>query len=230
MVQYGRSSRSSWAESVRSSFGRIVMGKAIWEKIEGRLGEGFQLWMLIRTPWRRIVLICVWMTSNWLERSKTLIHVESTQYRSWFGRTHIFPWSRILGLHSKTMWNKQRYCGQLQNHVWITNFRGGNWKITMFWKSSYLFVVIWHGWSCRAMCATILWVDEQSDSTTLQSIYFMHRWPSFRRRRIEIRWRIVKSMLSDVSEMFILGTCSTTQHSMVNKRVCSYIHHTCEYK
>ena len=22
-----------------------------------------------------------------------------------------------LGMHSKTMWNKQRYCGQLQNHV-----------------------------------------------------------------------------------------------------------------
>ena len=26
------------------------------------------------------------------------------------------------------MWNKQRYCGQLQNHVWIQNFRRSNWK------------------------------------------------------------------------------------------------------
>ena len=26
------------------------------------------------------------------------------------------------------MWNKQRYCSQLQSHVWITNFRGVNWK------------------------------------------------------------------------------------------------------
>ena len=26
------------------------------------------------------------------------------------------------------MWNKQRYCWQLQNHVWITNFRRGNLK------------------------------------------------------------------------------------------------------
>ena len=32
MVQYGRSSRSSWAKSVWSSFGKTVMGKAIWEK------------------------------------------------------------------------------------------------------------------------------------------------------------------------------------------------------
>ena len=36
------------------------MGKAIWENpIEIRLGEGFQLGMLIRTPWKRIILIRV---------------------------------------------------------------------------------------------------------------------------------------------------------------------------
>ena len=27
------------------------------------------------------------------------------------------------------MWNKQGYCWQLQNHVWIQNFRRSNWKI-----------------------------------------------------------------------------------------------------
>ena len=54
-VQYRRSSRSSWAKSVW-----LVMAKAIWENpIEVRLGEGFQLGMLIRTPWKRIFLICV---------------------------------------------------------------------------------------------------------------------------------------------------------------------------
>ena len=30
----------------------------------------------------------------------------------------------FLGTHSQTMPNKQRYCGQLQSHVWIENFRG----------------------------------------------------------------------------------------------------------
>ena len=40
MVQYGRPSRSSWTKSVRSSFGRTVVGKAIWENpIETWLGE-----------------------------------------------------------------------------------------------------------------------------------------------------------------------------------------------
>ena len=52
--------------------------------------------------------------------------VESTQQRSRFGRTNIFLRSCILGMHSKTMPNKQRYCGQLQNHVRIANFSGRN--------------------------------------------------------------------------------------------------------
>ena len=50
---------------------------------------------------------------------------KTTQQRSRFGRTNIFPGSCILGLHSTTMRNKQRYCGQLQNHVRIANFSGG---------------------------------------------------------------------------------------------------------
>ena len=42
-----------------------------------------------------------------------------------FGRTNIFPWSCIIGMYSTTMWNKQRYCWQSQNHVRIANFAGG---------------------------------------------------------------------------------------------------------
>ena len=81
MVQYGRPSRSSWAKSVRSSFGRTVMGKAIWENpIEVQLGEGFQLGMLIRTPWKRVVLICVcgWHKIGWKE-TKQWSDVANTQ-------------------------------------------------------------------------------------------------------------------------------------------------------
>ena len=75
MVQYGRPSRSSWTESVRSSFGRTVMGKAIWENpIETWLGEGFQLGMSSSyTVKKDYSYLCMWMTSNWLERNKMLI-------------------------------------------------------------------------------------------------------------------------------------------------------------
>ena len=75
MVQYGRPSRSAWAKSVWSSFGRPVMGKAVWENpIEVRLGEGFRLVTLIHTSWKRIILICVcgWHQIDWKE-NKTLI-------------------------------------------------------------------------------------------------------------------------------------------------------------
>ena len=81
MVQYGRPSRSSWAKSVRSSFGRTVMSTAIREDpIKVQLVEGFQLGMLIRTPWKRVVLICVCRSHyiGWKE-TKHWYDVESTQ-------------------------------------------------------------------------------------------------------------------------------------------------------
>ena len=68
----------------------------------------------------------------------------------------------------KAMRNKQRYCGQLQNHVWITNFRGENRKTSIPSNCSYFFMVLWHGWSCKEMCGTTSWVGKQDDSTTLR--------------------------------------------------------------
>ena len=108
-----------------------------WEKVS-------KLGMSLRTPWKRTILTCVcgWHQIHWKE-TKHWSDVESTQQRSWFGRTNIFPRSCIPGVHSKTMPNKQRYCWQLQNHVRIANFRGSNGKITMLGKSKYLFVVLW---------------------------------------------------------------------------------------
>ena len=62
MVQYGRPSRSSWAKSVWSSFGRTVVEKAIWENpFEIRLGEVFQLGMLTRTPWKKGLFLSVYV-------------------------------------------------------------------------------------------------------------------------------------------------------------------------
>ena len=211
------------AKSVRSSFGRTVMGKAIWQNlIAARLGEGFQLGMLIRTPWKGVILSCVcgWHQIFWKE-TKHWSDVESTQWRSWFGRTNIFLGSCIFGLHSKTMRNKQRYCGQSQSHVRIENFCGWIREITIPSKFSYFFMVLWHGWSCKEVCGTILWVGKQDDSTTLQSIYSMHRWPPFQRRRIEICRRMVLSMLSYCSEMLIFGKNWTTWYSMVSEQTCT---------
>ena len=48
MVQYSRPSRSSWAKSVWSSFGRTIMGKAIWESSTRTLWKSSKLGMFIR--------------------------------------------------------------------------------------------------------------------------------------------------------------------------------------
>ena len=96
MVQYGRPSRSSWAKSVGSSFGRTVMGKAIWENpFEIRLGEGFQLGMSLCTSSKRMILVCVcgWHQIGWKETNHWS-DVESTQQRSCSGRTNIILWPR----------------------------------------------------------------------------------------------------------------------------------------
>ena len=81
--------------------------------------------MSLCTSRKRVILICVcgWHQIGWKE-TKHWSDVESTQQRSRFGRTNIFPSSWKLGMHPETMWNKQRHCGQLQNHVRIANFRG----------------------------------------------------------------------------------------------------------
>ena len=126
MVQYWRPGCSSWAKSVWSSLGRTVMGKAIWENpIETWMGENSKLGMSLCSSWKRIILICVcgWHKIGWKE-TKSWSDVESAQPRNWFGGTNIFLGSCILGLHPTTIRNKQRYCGHLQNHVWISNFRG----------------------------------------------------------------------------------------------------------
>ena len=47
---------------------------------------------------------------------------------------------------------------------------------------------------------------------------------SLERGRIEICWRIVTSMLSNCSEMLVLGTYWTTRHSMASKQTCTSSH------
>ena len=95
------------------------VGKAIWENpIETWMGENSKLGMSLCSSWKRIILICVcgWHQIGWKETQHSS-DVETTKQRSWYGRINIFLRSCAPGLYLKTMWNKQRYCWQLQNHV-----------------------------------------------------------------------------------------------------------------
>ena len=203
MVQYGRPSRSSWTKSVWSSFGRTVMGKTIWDNpIEAKLREGFQLGMLIRTPSKRVILICVcgWYQIGWKETKNHNPMWQVLNKDVDLGEPTSFHDHENLGC-------TQRQCkiskDTVDDHRTMFESRisaGATEKFTMLGKSAYFFVVLWYGRSCQEMCGTILWVGKQDDSTTLQSINSMHWWPPLQRRRIEILGRIAKSMLSNCSE------------------------------
>ena len=145
MVQYGRSSRSSWAKSVRSPFSQDCCGKGNLRKsycstVGRRFPTGNAYSYTVKKDYSYLRM---WMTSNWLESNETLIRCGKYSIKKSIGRTNIIPWSCILGVHSKTMPNMQRYCWQLQSHVWITNFRRSNWKITTLGTSSYFFMALW---------------------------------------------------------------------------------------
>ena len=247
--QHWRPSRSSWAKSVRSSFGRTIMGKAIWENpTETWLGENSKFGMSLCTSWKRIILICVcgWNKIGWKE-TKHWSDVESTQQRSRFGRTNIFPWSCILGMHSKTMWNKQRYCVQLQTHVWIANFRGENRKAFILWEFSFFFMVLRYGRSCKEMCGAILWVSTQDDSTkylhhALMTITSKKKkkwnpWENCRKYALKLFWkaytwhglgdRIFYGQMNKLSRSITKWTKACDKRL---NRLISKIHHTCEYK
>ena len=68
--------------------------------------------MLIRWTRKRTILVCVRGTiQNWLERNRTSTQCWKYFFeRRWFGRTDLIPWPCLFGMHSKTIWNKRRYC------------------------------------------------------------------------------------------------------------------------
>ena len=100
IVQYGRPSCSSWAESVRSSFGRTVMGTAMWESsIKTRLGKRFQIVNVCSlTEKKDDSYLCMWTISNWLGKSGTLVP---------HGK---FPWKTLI-------WENQHHSSNM--FIWV---------------------------------------------------------------------------------------------------------------
>ena len=249
MVQYGRSSRSSWAESVRSSFGRTVVGNAIWENpFEGRLGEGFQLGMLIRTPWKRVVLICVrgWQKLAGKKQNidpmwKVLNEeVDSGEPTSFLDHVYLVCTRRQREISKdnvdnyKTCLNHEFPRGELRNYHAL--------KIFVFLHGP----TIWKVMPRNVWNDIVSWQTRRLNNST--SIYSMHWWPSFQRRRIEICRRTVTSIISNclkclylarIGRPDILWSVNKFARSITKwtkacdkrlSRLISYIHHTCEYK
>ena len=91
MVQYGRPTRSSWAKSVWSSFGRTVMEKgnlrkSYWNTVGRKFPIGNAYSYTVKKDFFNRV--CGWHQIGWKE-TKYESDVEGTKPRSWFRRTNI---------------------------------------------------------------------------------------------------------------------------------------------
>ena len=121
---------------------------------------------------------------KWLKSWSTIEDPVVPLERNLYGHPLAGPYGK--GNSRKSNWNMagKRQCEISRNIV--DNYRtmfesrisaGESGEITILSNSSYFFMVLWHGWSCEEVCGTIFWVSQQDDSTTLHSIYSMHRWP-----------------------------------------------------
>ena len=184
MVQYGRPSCSSWKESVRSSFGRTGLGKGNKrESCWSTVGRRFSIWEKLiihsESAGKKLNINPMWKVPN-----KEVDLLEPT---SFFDHVHLECTQRQFQISKDIV---DTYRAMFESRI------SAEWLETSIpSKSSSFSMVLWHGRSCKGMCWAILWVSQQDDATTLQSIYSMHRWPPLERRRNEICRRIVTSML-----------------------------------
>ena len=146
----------------------------------------------------------------------------------------VLPWYRLVGVAKTSSDESQRrknravrkgkcpphgtgmtaltyHCDKRQGYARIQDFCCSHEKITHqsfreTWCRNNTFVVLWHGRSREEMRGTILRTVEQNISTMIQSRNTMHWGPPVHGRRTWICWRIVWSLLTDCSEMSILGT------------------------
>ena len=127
MVKHGRPGRSSWAKSVRSSFCRTIKGKAIWESSFGkRFGKKFQNWECLFVNRKDGLFSSVYVDEIKIAGKKQNLDpmwkilmkgVDLGEPTSFHDRVYVV-------CTQTRMQNKQRCCGQLQEHSWIQDFSG----------------------------------------------------------------------------------------------------------
>ena len=135
--------------------------------------------------------------------------MESTQQRSRFGRTNIFLGSSILGLYSKKMRNKQRYCGQLQNHVRIANFRG---REQRNYHSLKIFVFL-HG--------LMIWLI-QLKNQRLREIYFIDPEDKELKETIENARKKLETSVAPAVPCKIVKNCGSGASNKIKNKTCVY--------
>ena len=210
----------------RNLYGHPLAG-LLWEeqfeKIMLEHGWGkFQLRMLIRTPWKRIILICVraWQQIGWKER-KYQSHVKSTRQRSRCGRTNIIPWSCLLGMYSKTFRNKRTFLTITEP---CSNPEFPQEQLKILPSSGTPNIPTWtHDTEGHAKKCVERYCELANNYwTIMQSTNSMHWWPSNERRSIEIRGRSVRSMFQKLfwNVLMWLTYIHSAGTSNISGRIC----------
>ena len=182
-------------------------GNGIWENpIKTWLGENSKLGMSLYMVKKDYSYLCMWMTQKFACLDPML---KLPKKRSLFGEPTSFLDHVYLGC-------TQRKC-EISKDI-VDNYRTmveSRISARVAEKLPFLQNLRISSWSHDMEGHAKKCVERHCELA--QSINSMHRWPPLQRRRNEICWRIVKYMLSNCSEMLVLGTNWKTWHSMVSK-------------
>ena len=202
---------SSWTKYVSS--GRTVMAKAIrGSSIRTRSGKSSKLGMLISKPRKRTILVCICGRHKigWKE-TKSWSDVEKYFWKKW-------PTSFLDHVHVYLGWT-QRECetrkdlGQLNpRSLQEQKSYHVQWNLK---QTSPHGPVMWKVMQRNVWSDIVSWRTKQPSNCTKLQLHALMTIIS--EKKIETRGRIVKSMLSNCSEMLVLGTYWKTWYSMVSK-------------
>ena len=142
------------------------------------------------------------------------------------------------------MWNKQRYCWQLQSHVWITNFRVVNWKfhtprIFVFLRGLMIWKVmprnVWNdimSWqtgrlnnSFKYQLHVLMTISSKKKNWNLQE--------NCQKYALKLFWNACTWHV--LEDLIFYGQWTNLHDRLQNcdkrlNRLISYIHHSSEYK
>ena len=159
MVQYGRSSRSSWTKSVRSLFRRTIMEKAIRESCIGTRRRNVPKWECLFVKREKGLFLSVYVDDIKMTRKKQNLDPmwKILMKDVDLGETTPFFDHVYLGC-------TQREC-KTSKHM-VNNYRdmfefrmsAGDFKIFLFGEiwSTHFFMVLWRVRSCKEMCGMLL--------------------------------------------------------------------------
>ena len=202
MVRYGRSSRSYWAKSVRSSFSRTIMGKAIRESsIRTRLGT-VPNWECFFVNRARGLFLSVNVDNIKLAGKKQNIDpmwkiqmkdVDFEEPTSFFDNVY-------LGCNQRLS-DKQRYCRQLLEHVGIQNLC---WSYRKLPSTGKLDANIF-SWSYDMEGHVKKCVERDCELANTKQLNSYTKSQHHALTTTNSRKKIVKSLLTECSEMPVFG-------------------------